>query len=82
MGSLSFTDQEELERLRAQNRELNNRLIIERQLADMESAKLNTGVEDWYRKKFEERGFKTFDYKTGTSTFISNEDYLYRQMKI
>lgn len=81
MGSLSFTDQEELERLRAQNRELNNRLIIERQLADMESAKLNTGVEDWYRKKFEERGFKTFDYKTGTSTFISNEDYLYRQME-
>lgn len=81
MGSLSFTDQEELERLRAQNRELNNRLIIERQLADMESAKLNTGVEDWYRKKFEERGFKTFDYKTGTSTSISNEDYLYRQME-
>lgn len=63
MDKLSLTEQGELNRLREENKELEYRKELLEAESKMSSTKLNSGIEDWWKKEFntERSHYSTFD---------------------
>ena len=58
LGSLSLTDQQELENLKQENKELEHRKTLLEGDTEKASAELNSGIDDWYEKEFQKGSYK------------------------
>ena len=59
-GPLSITDNGELTRLKEENRLLENKLAIEKQIAAQKADELNQGIESAYKKDFQDKNHSYF----------------------
>lgn len=65
VGTLSVTEEDELEQLRLENKELEYRKTLLDEIANKKQAELNAGIRDEYNSKTNEKYHLTFDPESG-----------------
>lgn len=72
LDNLSLVEKSELENLKLQNTELSNRLALLKEEAAVKSQELNAGIENAYKKDFQEKDIETLEpetFKTGSKVY-------------